>query len=186
MTLLGWALAGTLLGPPTPEAAAQQLLTVYLKQDASVDHFDGVRALAPFLTRRLLRILGDAKACQRDWRRQQPKGSTDKPPFVDCCLLASSPEGIPTAFQLGSTESLSDHRYKVFVDFTYSERPGTYSDPKLPLETWSWRDAVIVASEGGRLLIDDFLFLRESPRVPPLVLSDSFTGCRGSRWIGAP
>jgi hypothetical protein len=131
-------------------------------------------------------VLEDAAACQGDWIRQQAKGSTDKPPFVDCCLFASSPEGIPTHFELGPTERLVAGRYKVFIDFTYADPPGTYSDPTIPLETTHWRDAAIVVQTDGKYLIDDFVFLRGSPEQPPDLLSDSFKGCRGRRWIGEP
>jgi hypothetical protein len=156
---------------------------MYVKQGEAVSNLDGLRILAPFLSQRLLGVLRDASACQRDWHRQQPKGSTDKPPFVDCCLFASSPEGVPAAFELGPTEPLPDHRYKICIDFTYKDRPGTYADPKIPLQTLRWRDAAIVALEAGRYKIDDFLFLRDSPQSPALPLSKSFDGCRGRRWI---
>lgn len=171
-------------GAATPENAARDFFNVYLKQDKSVGHLEGVGALAPFLSKRLLRVLADASACQADWSHQQPKGSTDKPPFVDCCLFASSPDGIPTAFRLGPTEPMPDHRYKIFIDFTYTDPPGTYSDVTIPLETGHWRDAVIVAGAGGRYWIDDFLFLRDSLREAPTILSESFKGCRGRHWSG--
>jgi hypothetical protein len=107
----------------------------------------------------------------------------------DCCLFASSPEGIPTTFRLGPTEELPDHRYKVFITYTFRDRPGTYLDRTIPLETWHWRDAVIVAHESGQYRIDDFVFLRDSeedpPRSPPSLLSEGFKNyCRGCHWIG--
>lgn len=157
-----------LSGATTPEGAARAFLDVYLKQDDSVGPLGGVGPLTPFLSSRLRGVLADADACQADWIRQQPKGSTDKPPFADCCLFASSPDGIPTAFSLGPTERMPDHRHKVFVDFTHKDPSGTHS----------WRDALILARSGGRYQIDDFLFLGRS------LLSESFRGCRGAHWSG--
>ena len=166
-------LASTLPGTATPQEVARAFLEKYLKKESS-GGLDAVPALAPFLSQRLLRALNDADACQKDWGKQQPKDSTDKPPFVDCCLFASSPEGTPSAFKLGPTEVLADRRYKIFVDFTYDEA----------LETRSWRDAVILAESEGRYSIDDFLFLRDAPKAAPTLLSESFEGCRGPRWTG--
>jgi len=171
------------------EAVAARFFTAYLKQPVNAGVFEGVRPLRPLMTKRLLKILDDAAACQKDWGRQQPKGSTDKPPFVDCCLFASSPEGLPTAFQLGSSEPLPDHRDRVYVSFTYAEKP-TPSDPAGHLQMWRWRDAVIVAREGGESRIDDFVYLRDAeeqpPRGGPELLSESFKGCSGGRWTGSP
>jgi hypothetical protein len=84
----------------TPEAMAEAFLTTYLMQGDSVGHLEGARALYPYLSSRLRRVLDEA--------------------------------------------------------------------------------------EDGRYAIDDFLFLRDVPRSPPLLLSESFSGCRGSRWIGWP
>jgi hypothetical protein len=168
-----------------PQTAARDFLRRYLKQDKAVGNFEGGRVLAPFLSARLRRVLDNASACELDWARQQPKGSTDKPPFVDCCLFASSPEGIPTSFELGPAERLPDIRHRVFVDFTYADSPGTYSDPTIRLQTSHWRDALVMVQAGGRYLVDDFIFLRDVPHRPPLLLSESFQGCRERRWIGA-
>jgi hypothetical protein len=177
-------LALALAGQPSPENTVNDVLTRYLRQSASVGHLQGARALFPFLTKRLQRVLDDASACQKDWERQQPKGSTDKPPFVDCCTFASSPEGIPTSFRLVGTQAYSGNRFEVRVEYTYAEQPGTYADRSIPLGTWHWQDAVIVARVDGAYLVDDFLFLRDTPREPPGVLSTSYEGCRGPVWVG--
>jgi hypothetical protein len=182
--LLAFTMA--LNGPSTPEAVAQEFLATYLRQGDSGGHLAGARILYPHLSKRLVPVLEDASACQADWLRQQPKNSTNKPPFVDCCLFASSPEGVPTAFELGPVEVLEPGRYKVFIDFTYAEGPDTYADESIPLESWDWRDALIVTEENGRHAVDDFMFLRDSPESPPLLLSRSFSGCRGAYWIGRP
>jgi len=70
----------------TPDALVERFCSAYLKQK-EYGLLEGAdrRGLAPFLSARLLRQLDDARACQADWYRQQPKDTTDKPPFVDCC-----------------------------------------------------------------------------------------------------
>lgn len=170
-------------GAVTPEAVAKDFLTAYLKQSPSVENFKGAKALAPFLSTRLNKVLADAASCQADWERQQPKGSTDKPPFVDCCLFASSPEGLPTSFALATPQVLPDGRQRIAVTFTYAEAPGTYEDPEHKLESWNWVDSVVLASEGGRFVVDDFLYERDTPGVGQ-ALSKSFNGCRGPKWVG--
>jgi hypothetical protein len=169
-----------------PEAAARAFLTAYLKQDQDVSHLEGALQLSPFLTRRLVGVLREAVACAMDWDSQQPPGSTNKPPFVDCCIFASSPEGIPTGFAVGMPVHLPDGRMQVSVEYTYNERLGTHSNPSRPLETWGWTDAVLLRKIGDQYFVDDFLYLRDSPREPPLLLSESFEGCNGPKWIGYP
>ncbi len=170
----------------TPTVAVRQLLSRYLRQGVAADSVRGVQALAPFMTRRLRQVLDDARACNSDWKRQQPEGSDDKPPFfADCCLFASSSDGLPTSFRIGSSRALPDGRFEVSVEYTFKEGPGTYDDPSIPLGSWRWRDAFIVAREGSEYLVDDFVYLRDTPRSPALFLSASFKGCQGRRWTGA-
>jgi hypothetical protein len=184
MVVLSMSLILALSVPAGAPKAAADFLTAYVAQDRSLDNFESARALSRFTSPRLQQVLKDAESCQADWTRQQPKDSTDKPPFVDCCLFASSPEGIPTAFRLGAARALPDQRYEVDVEFTYAEKPGTYEDSKIPLASWKWRDAVIVARLGNRYLVDDFVFQRDAPHAPAARLSDTFQECRAGRWVG--
>ncbi len=179
------AIAVAAAAATTPTAAVRDLLSRYLRQGVSADSVQGVRALAPFMTKRLRQVLDDARACNSDWARQQPKGSDNKPPFfADCCLFASSPEGLPTSFRIVGTETLADGRVEVSVEYTFQEGPRTYDDPSIPLSSWRWRDAFIVTREGGGYLVDDFVYRRDTPQSPALLLSASFEGCQGRRWTG--
>ena len=170
--------------PAGPRDTVRTFLAAYLKQDVNVSHLQGAVNLSPFLSKRLVGVLRDAIACEMDWARQQPPDSTDKPPFVDCCTFASSPEGIPTSFKVGKVVSLSRARTKVLVRYTYKEAHGTYSDSSIPLKSWSWTDAVVLQKDGNRYVVDDFLYLRGSPGETPSLLSESFEGCRGPKWVG--
>jgi hypothetical protein len=158
-----------------PEALVAKFCRAYLKQQDH-DRLEGKdrRVMAPMLSARLLRQLDDARACLQDWSRQQPKGSTDKPPFfVDCCLFSSTPDGAPTAFTLGAAEKLPDGRTKVVINYVLK----THTD------NIHWRDAAIVANENGRFVVDDFVYDLDRDQV---LLSTSFRECRGKRWIGQP
>jgi len=161
-----------LLAIATPQNLANRFCTAYLKQ-----HEYGLlegrdrRVMAPFLSARLLRQLDDARACQRDWYRQQPKGSTDKPPFVDCCLFSSTPDGMPTSYSIGETERLADGRYKIVVNYRR----------KTKTDDIRWRDALIVKKERGRYVVDDVIYDLERPSY----LSKSFGECRGRHYANA-
>ena len=56
-----------------PRALVEQFAAAYLKQNAMYGLLEGKdrRAMAPFLSARLLHILDDASACQCDRERQQ-------------------------------------------------------------------------------------------------------------------
>jgi hypothetical protein len=158
-----------------PQAFVERFSATYMKQHRAYGLLEGKdrRVMAPFLTARLLRQLDDASACQRDWARQQPKGSTDKPPYVDCCLFFGIADGNPTSIKTGAVEAMPDGRTKVVVD----------CELKLGADDIRWRDAVIVTMENGRWAVDDFVYDLDRDAA---LLSKSFTECRGKRWIGQP
>jgi hypothetical protein len=179
---IGLALA--FASPPGPEETVNRFLELWLKSPTNDSHLKEASALDRFFTKHLQRVLNDADACQADWGSQQPSDSTDKPPFVDCCVFASSPEGIPKAFTVGRATVMPDGRWRVVVRYTYTDPPGTYADPTLPLGTWSWDDAFIVARAGGEYLLDDFVYMGQHPGEEPLLLSERFGGCQGAKWVG--
>jgi hypothetical protein len=180
--LLSLALAQEAGGP---DAAAKDFLNAYMqsKQTAVIEE---AQSLHRFMSKRLNKILDDAAACQKDWSRQQPPGEVNKPPFVDCCLFASSPDGKPTSYNLGSISLLADGRYRAVVNFEYKDKLGAYLDKKHPLQTFRWQDALLIVKTSEGYKIDDFIYLRDSKANPPLRLSGivALHGCQGPHWIG--
>lgn len=172
--LLSMSLVQASGGSPA-QTFVTRFYTVYIKQHSSglFSRGSAKRALNPLLSERLRQHLDDAAACQSDWIRQQPKGSTDKPPFVECCLFSSSPDGMPTSFVAGPTEILTDGRYRIVVDFVRKE----------VRDQIKWRDAVIVMKEGDHFALDDVVYDIEAASGQGR-LSHSFRGCRGRRWVG--
>lgn len=159
----------------TPENAVQRFCSrlVELKEFGVLEKKER-RVLAPLLSKRLLQQLDDVRACQADWYRQQPKDTTDKPPFVDCCLLSGTPDGAPTSFKIAATKELAGGRYEVTVDYERKDATGVIR----------WREALIVIREESRYVIDDVLFEAGDPERQS-VLSKSFGDvCRGRHWIG--
>jgi len=159
----------------SPQAFVAKFAASYMKQHRMYGLLEGKdrRAMAPFLTARLLHQLDDASACQQDWQRQQPKGSNDKPPYVDCCLFFGIPDGNPTSIKVGAVEAMPDGRTKVVVN----------CEQKAGRDDIHWRNAVIVTMENGHYAVDDFVY--DLDRDASL-LSESFTECRGKRWVGQP
>jgi hypothetical protein len=179
MILLIWALLNVIAAPPasdTPSIAAGAFIRTYLKQPGyALLKGKNRRELAPYLSRAFLRNLDNASKCQEDWMRQQPRGSTDKPPFVDCCLFSSSNDWFPNSYSVGTAKLLKDGRYQVSIEYRYTTST----------EDHRWWVAVIVKKEDGRYAIDDFV--GDFDAEPPLkawTLSRDWEGCRSGRWVG--
>ncbi len=130
--------------------------------------------MAPYLSRRLLRLLDETTSCQQDWIRRQPKDDDQEPPFGECCLFSSSSEGLPTSFKIGSSERMPDGRIRVVIH--YELKPAGNGDPI------RWRDAVVVTRENGRYVIDDVVY--DLDHEPALLSTSSAAVCRGGKWIG--
>jgi hypothetical protein len=135
------------------------------------------------LSEELRRRIDDGEACQADFIRQFPDPLqldpsvppiSHKPPFVDCCLFSSTPDGTPTSFTLGPTKMLRDGRYQVIVNFVLRGNMGGIK----------WRDAAIVEREGNRFVIDNVVFDAERTQAGYLPTPFSFEGCKGPRWVG--
>ena len=85
----------------SPEAVVEQFCARYVKLNDAyglLETKESQETLAPMLSKRLLHKVEELRACQTDWGRQQPKDSTDKPPYVDCCIFSSIPDRMPTSY----------------------------------------------------------------------------------------
>jgi hypothetical protein len=140
-------------------------------------------ALHPLLSEDLRGRIDDGEACQADFIRQFPDPPPVnplvppiiyKPPFVDCCVFTSTPDGPPTSFRLGPATVLRDGRYRVFVHFFLRDDMGGIR----------WQDAAIVKREGDRFVIDDVVFDADRKPAGYLPQPVSFPGCHGRRWVG--
>jgi len=170
----------------TPQALVARFYTLCVKH-----HVAGLplkakarKALRPLLSEDLRRQIGDGEACQADFIRQFPDPPPPvnprapqviyKPPFVDCCLFTSTPDGTPTSFTLGTTKVLRDGRYQVVVNFFLRDSMGGIK----------WRDAAIVKRESDRFVIDNVVFDADRKPAGYLPQPFSFRGCQGPRWVG--
>ena len=119
------------------------------------------KELAPYLSRRLLRLMDAARAYSEKAAKAHPD---EKPPFVDGCLFASVFEG-PMAFRIGSTV-VEGRGFKVQVHFTGDQGV-------------AWDDHVLLVREDGRYAIDDVLFSGAGAFNPPGRLSAALESREG-------
>jgi hypothetical protein len=169
----------------TPQALVASFYTLCVKHHVAglPLNAEARQALRPLLSEDLRQRIEDGEACQADFIRQFPDPPPAnppvpqviyKPPFVDCCIFTSTPDGTPTSFTLGPTKVLRDGRYQVVVNFFLRDNMGGIK----------WRDAAIVKRESDRFVIDNVVF--EPDRKPAGYLPQpfSFQGCQGRRWVG--
>jgi hypothetical protein len=168
----------------TPQALVTRFYKLCIKHHAGGLPLEGEarRTLRPLLSEDLRRRIDDGEACQADFIRQFPDvpgrpgepPTIYKPPFVDCCLFSSMPDGGPTSFTIGLTTVLRDGRYRVLVNFFLGDNMGGIK----------WRDAAIVKREGDRFVIDNVVFDADRRPAGYLPQPVSFEGCQGRRWGG--
>jgi hypothetical protein len=134
----------------SPGTPVDQFYNLYLKLHPSgLPTQAEEEALAPYLSKRLLRLVDTARSCQDAFIRKHPG---DKPPWADGCLFASLFEG-PTQFKIAKVVANPDGASTVYVHFGNG-----------PAE---WEDSVIVIREAGRHVIYDFVMSGAGPFNPP-------------------
>lgn len=137
-----------------PEPAIRRFYAKYVQlRPAGLPTAAQQKALAPFLSRRLLGLMDAARAYQEQAQKADPD---DKPPFVDGCLFASLFEG-PRTFRIGRTVA-DGQGWKVQVHFSVDQGV-------------AWDDEVLVTREDGRYVIDDVLLSGVGQFNPPGRLS---------------
>ena len=152
LALLGTA--GTGAAAERPHSVVQEFYVKYVKlRPAGLPTPAQQKALAPYLSRRLLGLMDAARVYQEQAGKAHPD---EKPPFVDGCLFASLFEG-PKAFRIGRTVA-DGQGFKVQVHFSADQGV-------------AWDDEVLVAREDGRYVIDDVLLSGVGQFNPPGRLS---------------
>jgi hypothetical protein len=173
------AFAGVARPPSVPRAAEEAVLrfgrTVLSPNGFSYWDFEGkVRArMLPLISKRLLTTVDNVRDCGRDWASHQPANSTDKPPFVDCCVFSASADWPPTSFVVQKAESLSDGRYRFTVEYQYdSDR-----------EHDRWHVAMYVARENNRYVVDDFEGGLDDPESEHWFVLGEPPQCSSGKWV---
>jgi hypothetical protein len=129
--------------------------------------------MRPLISRRLLLKLDSTRDCARDWASHQPANSTDKPPFVDCCVFSASADWSPTSFVIQKSEPLSDGRRRVTVEYRFDSAS----------EHARWHVALYVTREGVRYVVDDFEGGLDEPRSERWFVLNESRDCRAGKWV---
>jgi len=141
----------------TPDRPAKDFYNVYLKlRPVGLPTLQQEKEMAPFLSERLRKLIEEARSFQETFKHDNPG---DKPPWVDGCLFASLFEG-PNEFKVTKVVSNTDGTSTITVRFWYDKQVA------------SWEDKVLVRREGGRFVLDDFMFSGAGPFNPPGRLSE--------------
>lgn len=135
-----------------------------------------MRIFAHYLSKSLRREIDLAKACEKDWVRQN-RGQMVKAPFAwsEFGLFSGANERTsPGEFHIESIRKTENGSFQVVVDFAY--HPGDGSG--------SWRVTDHVIKEDGRFVVDDVLFPKEGPEDGSTLTGRLSEGCEGRRWVG--
>jgi hypothetical protein len=143
-------------------------------------------AIWPFLSNKLIKILETGQACEDDYFRMHTNKDS-KPEFewLEIGLFSGDVEmAVPAKVAIERTERQKDGSYIVYVQFTYKATAQPYDKEQNPNLSFNWHGAVIVASEGGKFVIDDILLFKENSTKIYYRLSKVFHECDGPRWVG--
>lgn len=163
--------------PNRPEATVRSLYReVQNRAPSGLLDDANMRIFAPYLSKSLRRKIDLAKACEKDWVRQN-RGQMVKAPFAwsEFGMFSGANERTsPGKFHIESIRKTEDGSFQVVVGFTY--RPGDGSG--------SWRVTDRVIKEDGRFVVDDVLFPKEGPEDGSTLTGRLSEGCEGPRWVG--
>ena|SRR5216684_5030790 len=139
-------------------------------------------AIWPFLSKRLIRRLETAQACEADYYRQHV-GDDGKPRFgwLESGLFSGENEmASPVEAVVENMKPQKDGSFHVYVKLRFKDGESPDSALSSP-----WYVATRVITERGRFVVDDILlFEKDSTEVESRRLSGAFTECDGSHWIG--
>lgn len=173
--------------PLQADALVRQLAAqVVARRPIGIPDGEDKTAIWPFLSGRLVRQLETAQACEADYFRLHPTDD-GKPDFrwLESGLFSGGNERAnPAEIAIERVQRLKGGAFRVLVRFTYRESFQTYGRPPGPANVFSWRGAMMVVPEAGRLLVDDVVFFRDDSTTVESRLSKAFAGCAGPRWVG--
>jgi hypothetical protein len=159
---------------------------VVARHPLGIPHGQDKVGISPLLSKRLRGQLETAQACQAEYLRQHPRpAKMPEPAWFNAGLFSGDGAlALPGADLVDHKERQEDGSFQVFVWLSHENSAVPDSAP--PASRWrTWHVSALVKSEDGRFVVDDLrLFGDESIYGPSRLLSDSFAGCDGSRWVG--
>jgi hypothetical protein len=165
--------------PKQAEAVVRSLYTeVVARHPVGIPRDADIKAIAPYLSKNLLRRIDLALACEDDYHRQH-QNPKEKPPieWLEFGLFTGGNEKVsPSAFDVERTQPEKDGSFRLHVRLTWGP----------PSKPWVWRVVAIVVQEDGHSVVDDVIFLKDekSGDVESRLSETLASGCNGSRWVG--
>jgi hypothetical protein len=176
--------------PERPEAVVRSLYHVVVaRHPIGLPRGADRKAIAPYLSKGLIRGLDTALACETDYSRlhRDPNVKSEIEWSEDGLLSGGNERALPAAYHVASTQPEKDDSFRVHVRLTYRDTWATYGRPPTEANTFQWYVDVIVVRENGHFVVDDVIYLKDEddPRDVGPPLSQTLTlGCDGSRWVG--
>jgi hypothetical protein len=168
------------------DAARNLYDTVVEHHPLGIPQGDGRARIMPLLSASLRKQLQDAQACQEDYLHQSPASERNqKPVWFNAGLFSGEGESAaPGAELIDHEEHKDDGSLHVIV--WLSRKESVVPNAVASASSWrNWHVSVAVSAEDGRFAIDDVrIFDGLSTDSPSHLLTDSFVGCNGSRWVG--
>jgi hypothetical protein len=145
-------------------------------------------AIQPYLTKRLAKQLQTARACQDDYSRQHLTASgTLKPAWLNSGLFSGEGSHTSPIDAIAvRKEKQNDGSSLVYLDLEPVAAVIDLGHGHRAFHGgYTWQVEARVIPEDGQYLVDDVrIFDRFPAEGPSRLLSDSFSGCDGSRWTG--
>ena len=136
-----------------------------------------VKIFSPYLSESLFHKIQSARACSRDWFRQN-QGKAVKAPFAwsEFGIFSGGNErDSPGSFKIENVQAEGDGSFRADVLLTYmpADGPG------------SWHVSVTIVRQNNHLVVDDVIYLKDQPEDVEERLSQILSeGCDGSHWVG--
>ena len=165
--------------PKQAEAVVRSLYTeVIARHPVGIPRDADMKAVAPYLSKNLLRRIDLALACENDYYRQH-QNPKEKPQieWLEFGLFTGGNEKVsPSAFDVERTQSEKDGSFRVHLRLTWGS----------PSKPWIWRVVAIVVLEDGHSVVDDVIFLKDEnlDDVESRLSETLASGCDGGRWVG--
>jgi hypothetical protein len=165
--------------PEQPEAMVRSFYSeVVAHHPVGIPRGQDMRALAPYLSKSLLRRINSALACEDDYYRRH-QNSKEKPDieWLEFGLFTGGNEKVsPRAFYVEGTQSEKDGFFQVSVRLTWGS----------PSKRWIWRVVAVVIQEDGHFGVDDVIFEKDEnlDEVESRLSETLASGCDGPRWVG--
>jgi hypothetical protein len=143
-------------------------------------------AIWPFLSKRLVKRLYAAQACENDYfRHHAGEGGKPELPWLESGIFSGENEqATPAAAVVEKVDRQMDGSFHARVRLTYRNSTDTRGQVSRATSTYHWDVVAVVIAKNGRFAVDDILVFKNDSTEIQSRLEGAFPGCDGSRWVG--